>query len=171
MLRRILAVALLGILAAVPAGAQFAPVWSQGPSIPMYSIRWDESGQAASSFLSEGAGYSFNCNMLPSADGRWRYLTVGLPFFMQVPQQEGMGFSTGLMVGTLNNLFAVGCALDMAKFGDVDTGLLVGNFSKQNVAILVSMNFNFGGGSKEAPAQAVKSRSAPVGPPPNYITW
>lgn len=173
MRRKYLAAAAFVVAALISsiASAQFAPIWSHGPTIPLYSIRWDENGQATSAFLAEGAGYSFNANMLPSADGRWRYLTASLAMFLQAPQAEGLGFSIGIPIGTLNNLLAVGPVFDMAKFGDVDTGLLVGNFTKENVGLLVSFNLNFGSGTSAAPMQAAKAYQAPPTPPPNYVKF
>lgn len=169
-------VSLVAALILVPglAFGQLASSFSHGPTIPMYSVRFDAAGAAHSSFLSEGAGYSFNANFAPSQDGKWRYFTIGLPIFMQVPQEDGLSFSAGLTFGTFNNLISAGVALDMADLGPgEESGLLVGKFTKENVALLVGFNLNFGSGSKPEGYQAKLGfgSSSPIPPPGYFDIW
>jgi hypothetical protein len=167
-----LALAVLAVLfLGTPALAQQAAPFSHGLTVPMFSIRFDENDKGHANFLTEGAGYSFNFNMLPSDDGLWRRLTIGLPVFLQIPEQDNFSVSAGATIGTFNNLISIGCAIDLADLNPTgeDSGLFTGEFTKQNVAILMALNFNFGTGTATKVPSYVKFREAEPTPPPNYI--
>lgn len=167
-MRSILAILLACLLVPTIAVAQFAPTFSQGPTIPMFSVRFDEGNKGHASFLTEGAGYSFNFNFAPSADGRWRYLTLGIPVFMRVPADDQFAMSAGATIGTLNNLVSFGAAIDLADLGETQSGLFTGTVTKQNVALLIAFNINFGSGTQPSSASKV---AAPAKPPPNYYCF
>lgn len=166
---RVLAMLAAVLLMASPAAAQVASHFSHGPSIPFFTVEFDSAGDATSGMLSAGAGYSFNLNYLPSADGAWRYMTIGVPVFLSVPSGD-LNLAAGLTLGTLNNLVAVGAAVDLARVGDgPDSGVLVGDVSKENLKVLVAFGFNFGSGSPPPGARLVAA--APAQPPPNYVSF
>lgn len=161
-------VAALLAFAAGPAMGQLASPFSHGPTLPLYAINFDSTGNAFSSFMAAGAGYTFNRNFLPGLDGRVRWLTVGLTSFFKVPPNAGLSFALGPHVGTYNDLLSIGAVFDMANLGPEQSGLLVGDFGKENVKLLLSFNLNFGFGS---PGTEKGSRSAPPTPPPNYYKF
>jgi len=169
-MRTILAVLFTLLLVPAAVLGQVASTFSHGPTIPMYVIGFDSSGTASSSFLVAGAGYNFDRNFLPSADGRVRWLTVGLTTFFQVPANAGLSFAVGPHIGTFNNLISVGAIFDMANLGPNQSGLLVGDFGKENVKILLSFSLNFGGGSEPTGLEKV-ALGRTEKPPPNYYKF
>lgn len=150
-------------------------VWfSQGPTIPYTQVRFDKAGKAHADVLTVGAGYSFNFNFYPTQDGSIRKLTLSTPIF--VSHEEGTDFrlSAGAAVGTLNNLFSVGAVIDLVKVAEMDSGAFLCEVGKENVRIVLGLNFNLGSG---APEQGIRSAgilgsAAKVGkPPPGYLSW
>jgi hypothetical protein len=144
-----------------------APGFSHGPTIPLYVVSFDSTGKSVASMLAAGAGYS----MIPTFDGTINRFTIGVPFFVSLPEQGDFAFRTGLTLGTFNNLISFGAAIDLVNTGN-DTGALVGSFHKQNVVLLFNVGFNIGGGTP-SPTGLMKADGTPrpASPPPAYISF
>jgi len=168
----LLVVALVLLVAFGRADAQNqAPAFSHGPSIPMYTVTWDSTGDAVASMLASGAGYSFNFNLFPNQDGNVRALTLGVPFFVSLPDAGDFRFAVGATMGTFNNLISFGAAIDLVKTNGHDTGALLGEFSKANVQLLFNIGFNIGSGGAP-PVNAQKAgQAADRSKPPGYLSW
>lgn len=170
-MRKVLLIAAAIGLFAMPARAQFAQRVSWGPTIQFAKIALDSANTGDTSVLAAGAGVSINFNLAPTADGRWRMVTFGIPVF--ATYDKGFGLDMGLTLGTLNNLVSFGIAAQMLKADDAggpSTGLLAGDFSRENVYLLVGFGLNFGGGSIGTPEQQMKAGTAGnYGKPPGYV--
>jgi len=185
---KILVVAPLALafaLAGAPARASnLAPSFSSGPTIPFFTVRFDSIGQhggAHGGMLAAGAGYSFNWNFLPNDSGSIRKLTVGVPVFarFQGGDPSKFAFTTGVTVGTLNNLVALGFAADLADltYGGNPKGLLTGDVSRENFMVLVAFGINLGMGQPSAATSVRAGLAEAIGgapnrtPPPNYVKF
>lgn len=171
---KVLAVVALLCLMVMPVKAQNLPsFFSSGPTLPFYTVTWDDSGSATSGLLNAGAGYSLNFNFMPSESGQYRMLNIGIPIFLNVPSGDVMNLSAGLTLGTLNNFVAVGVAGDLVHAGPgPDTGLMIGDFSKQNIRLLLSFGFNVGSGTPNpmaSKANKILGTFYEPAPPPGYF--
>jgi len=167
--------ALVALCMAATVDAQnTAPNFSHGPTIQFFAVDFDSTGDAESSMLTAGAGYSFNFNFFPSLDGTIRHLTLGVPVFMQIPANGEFAYSLGVTLGTFNNLLSIGAVAELVDT-DTDTGLLLGDFSRSNVRLVFSVGFNLGGGSQPTAARVAGMQKAGVpvdrSPPPAYLKF
>ena len=146
--------------------------------MPVWTVGFDSTGAATTGMLAAGAGYSLNFNFAPTWDGKWRRFSVGVPFYVVIPEQGEFAYRAGLTLGTLNNLLSFGAVVDMVRTegdGEKGSGALLGNFSKQNLALVFSFGLNFGGGGSPDPSNVAAASKAnqPVDttPPPGYVGW
>ena len=164
-------VAVAAFLLPMRAWAQFAERVSWGPTVQFAKIALDSASAGDTSVLATGAGVSVNFNLAPTADGKWRMVTFGVPMFMTY--QDGFGFDMGLTLGTLNNLLAFGIGAEMlhsVEGGGPSTGLMAGDFGRENVFLLVSFGLNFGFGSTGSAEQVGKMGTGDYGTrPPCYV--
>jgi hypothetical protein len=151
-----------------------AAEFSHGPTLPFFTMSFDDKGDAHGNMLSAGAGYSFNWNLYPGATGEVRKLTLGVPIFANIVggDPETFSLAAGGTIGTLNNLIAVGAAIRLidAAPGRLPQGVADG-FDSTDVMVLVSFGFNMGGGTPaSSPAHGLKLRDvSEQKPPPNYF--
>jgi hypothetical protein len=148
--------------------------WSWGPTLPMYIIRLEPDG-SRNSFLDAGAGISINRNFFPNDSGSVKQLTIALPILMNASGGDAGNYvlTMGLTVGTLNNLFAFGGAVEVvnAVEGLPPAGLADG-FQREDFAFIVSFGINLGGGKPASMARMAGAvgagQASHLGPPPNY---
>ena len=170
------AAALLMALVAPTSAQNQATTFSHGPTVPVWTVGFDSTGAATTGMLNAGAGYALSWNMFPTWDGRWRRLTVSVPFYVAIPEQGEFAYRTGLTLGTLNNLLSMGAVLDMVRSegeGQKGTGALLGNVHKSNLSFVFSFGINFGSGGAPDPSYIASASKAgqPVATnsPPNYV--
>lgn len=166
------------LLLAPPAkAANIASDWSWGPTMPMFTVRFDsigEHGGVHGGVLNAGAGVTLNRNFLPNADGSVKQLTLGLPIFASFTGGDPSTFSlaAGATLGTFNNLVSLGAAV---KFFDVAPGRLpaglIDGLDRTDVIVLISFGLNLGGGEprplKAGLFEALRPRDP--SPPPGYV--
>lgn len=168
--------ALLVAFAAPSLAQNQATTFSHGPTLPFWTVGFDSTGSAQTGMLASGAGYSLNFNFFPNWDGGIRRLTLGVPFYITLPEAGTFVYRAGLTLGTLNNLLSFGAVVDLVSTGgEQGSGALLGNFGKENVAFVFGVGFNIGGGNPPDPVAQKALAEAGYAPsnqrPPNYIGW
>jgi len=76
----------------------------------------------------------------------------------------------GPHIGTYNDLLLAGVVFDMANLGPNQSGALVGDFGKENIAIILGFSLNFGTGSEPTGLEKV-ALGRTEKPPPNYCKF
>lgn len=155
-----------------------APLFSHGPTIPFVLVEKDSTNTWTSNMLAAGAGYSLNINVLSNLDGTVKWLTIGIPQFVQLPQGGQFFYGSGLTLGTFNNLVSFGAIVPF-----VDTvsqrGAFLGSVRGSDVKLVFSFGFNFGSGQSLPPEARLSTMQGPgaaavpvePSPPPCYVKW
>lgn len=153
-----------------------AEFFTHGPSIPLFRIYFEKqqsvTGESVTdakfSLLQAGAGYAFSFNLRPSADKTIRWFTISVPTFVSYNgDTKAFQLSTGLSMGTYNNLIGIGVNYNLFNVvdGPNDTGLFLDN-GIGDLSILVNFSLNLGGGK---PGLTSAGPPGSKSPPPNYI--
>lgn len=174
---------LVTILVATTATAQnTVPRFSHGPTLPVFTVTWDDSGKAQSGMLNAGAGYALRLNFFRNWDERLSRMSLAIPFYVTLPEAGEFRYRTGLQLEALNGMLGFGGVVDMVNTGDgrQATGALVGDFSKANLALVFSFGINFGSGTPPPPTAVTSKageqtlaadRIADNRPPPGFVGW
>jgi hypothetical protein len=168
------AAAILATIVAPASADNHATTFSHGPTMPVWTVGFDSTGAARTGMLNAGAGYSLNYNLFPTWDGGYRRLTIGVPFYVVIPETGQFAYRLGLTLGTLNNMLSMGAVLDMVRTdgqGGPGTGALLGDISKQNLAFVFSFSLNMGSGGTPDPATQKAGASTTPKSAPGYVGW
>lgn len=172
-MKRILPLAIMCMLVpGISLAQNLVPPVSWGATIPMFSVGWDETGDARVGMLSDGAGIAVRFRGVTNPDQTLSVIGFEIPWFVEVPDNERFKVSVGAAINFFNGLLGTGVRASLVDVapGD-DRGAFLGKLEKQDVSILFTFGFNVGGG-EPPPLVAGKGGPRPAGRPPfNYVDW